>query len=544
MNEHKTQEIIHSAVLDSLVWLDKSPSQENEILKKTEKEILPLMTASHSADGVTIGLSSGASVNRPGFHWLKPSLIFCTVMILVVEIWAVYQNGYLNQFRLLDVVSQPDKNNSTPEPFLAAAAVQNKQNEYNQPLDRIDIYTDQDALWNEETGILTEGEKIEKIPGSVPFKNAVYRNAYNNGTSAEGEMIYQSDLGAVLFKDKISLRLGGDYFSVDMPQKSFQIDALDGAFDYRIFDDRSTDSYPSLLLRNSGGDCLYTRVADGVQQRLIEKYTDTNLLTLAWRPAEVYLNGEYWGIYNIRESLDAHTICRYEQISDDIADSITILQISGFAEQGNASEFKTMQTKIKNSIPAENTDDLTYLEQEIDIDSFLDWLAVEIYFGNSDYGTGRFYKVPGGKWKCLIQNLDYGLFLSDYNAVSNYLKNENTDNIIFRKILEVDQYRKLFLTKLGKLYKALTTEVMQNELDACVAWIEPGMKAHLERWAPYNDGTIVLDAPSDPEKAWDYWKQRIDRMRNGTMVKRPWNVYLHTQEFFELTNQEMAEYFQ
>ena len=91
MNEHKTQEIIHSAVLDSLVWLDKSPSQENEILKKTEKEILPLMTASHSADGATIGLSSGASVNRPGFHWLKPSLIFCTVMILVVEIWAVYQ---------------------------------------------------------------------------------------------------------------------------------------------------------------------------------------------------------------------------------------------------------------------------------------------------------------------------------------------------------------------------------------------------------------------------------------------------------------------
>ena len=544
MNEHKTQEIIHSAVLDSLVWLDKSPSQENEILKKTEKEILPLMTASHSADGVTIGLSSGASVNRPGFHWLKPSLIFCTVMILVVEIWAVYQNVYLNQFRLLDVVSQPDKNNSTPEPFLAAAAVQNKQNEHNQPLDRIDIYADQDALWNEETGILTEGEKIEKIPGSVPFKNAVYRNAYNNGTSAEGEMIYQSDLGAVLFKDKISLRLGGDYFSVDMPQKSFQIDALDGAFDYRIFDDRSTDSYPSLLLRNSGGDCLYTRVADGVQQRLIEKYTDTNLLTLAWRPAEVYLNGEYWGIYNIRESLDAHTICRYEQISDDIADSITILQISGFAEQGNASEFKTMQTKIKNSIPAENTDDLTYLEQEIDIDSFLDWLAVEIYFGNSDYGTGRFYKVPGGKWKCLIQNLDYGLFLSDYNAVSNYLKNEKTDNIIFRKILEVDQYGKLFLTKLGKLYKALTTEVMQNELDACVAWIEPGMKAHLERWAPYNDGTIVLDAPSDPEKAWDYWKQRIDRMRNGTMVKRPWNVYLHTQEFFGLTNQEMAEYFQ
>lgn len=549
MNEYKAQRAIHNAVLDSLSWLDKLPSQKNEILEKTEKEALPLMTASNTYNATTIGLSYGSSVNQSRFQWRKVVLVLCTVMILIVGILAVYHNGYLNQLTPLDVVSQPGSNNTTPESFPATVTVKSAQKSQTQPLDRIDLSVDPDALWNEENGILTEGEKIEKTPGLLPFKNAVYREAYDRGISVEGEMTYQSDLGAVLFKDRISLRLGGDYFSVDMPQKSFQIDALDGAFESRIFDDRSADSYPSLLLRNSGNDCLFTRVADGVQQRLIEKNTDTHLLTLAWRPVEVYLNGEYWGIYNIRESLDAHTICRYEQIPDDMADSITILQVGGRAEHGNASEYKAMQIKIKNSNPAENPDDLMYLEQEIDIDSFLDWLAVEMFFGNSDIGTGRIYKVPGGKWKCLIQDLDYGLFQSDYNAVSSYLKAEGMgaqkiDNIIFRKILEIDQYKKMFLTKLGKLYKALTTEVMQNELDACVAWIEPGMKAHLERWAPYNDGTIVAEAPSDAEEAWDYWKQRIDRMRNGTMVKRPWNVYLQTQEYFGLTNQEMAEYFQ
>ena len=459
MNEYKAQKAIHNAVLDSLSWLDKLPSQKNEILEKTEKEALPLMTASNTYNGTTIGLSYGSSVNRPRFQWLKPALVFCTVMILIVGIWAVYHNGYLNQLTPLDVVSQPGSNNTTPEAFPAAVTVQSAQKNQTQPLDRIDLSVDPDALWNEETGILTEGEKIEKTPGLLPFKNAVYREAYDNSISVEGEMTYQSDLGAVLFKDRISLRLGGDYFSVDMPQKSFQIDALDGAFEFRIFDDRSADSYPSLLLRNSGNDCLFTRVADGVQQRLIEKYTDTHLLTLAWRPVEVYLNGEYWGIYNIRENLDAHTICRYEQIPDDMANSITILQVGGRAEQGNASEYKAMHTKIKNSNPAEKPDDLMYLEQEIDIDSFLDWLAVEMFFGNSDIGTGRIYKVPGGKWKCLIQDLDYGLYNSGYNAVSGYLKDEGMgaqkiDNTIFRKILEVDQYKKMFLTKLGKLYKA------------------------------------------------------------------------------------------
>ena len=116
------------------------------------------------------------------------------------------------------------------------------------------------------------------------------------------------------------------------------------------------------------------------------------------------------------------------------------------------------------------------------------------------------------------------------------------DNTIFRKILETDRYRDLFLTKLGNLYKALTTEVMQAELDECVAWIEPGMRAHLERWAPYNDGTVIIEAPSDPEQAWDFWKKRIDRMKN-VMDKRPGCLYEQVQAFFGLTEEEMAHYF-
>ena len=190
---------------------------------------------------------------------------------------------------------------------------------------------------------------------------------------------------------------------------------------------------------------------------------------------------------------------------------------------------------------------MKYLEQEIDIDSFLDWFAVEMYFGNADIGTGRIYKVPGGKWKCLVQDLDYGLFLSDYNAVSNYLKEEGMgeqeiNNTIFRKILEVDQYRKSFLTKLGKLYKALTTEVMQNELDACVAWIEPGMMAHLERWAPYYDKNVILEVPTDPEKAWTYWQNRVNRLRN-VMHKRPTMLYKFIQDYFQMSDTEMDAYF-
>ena len=74
----------------------------------------------------------------------------------------------------------------------------------------------------EETGILTEGENVDKK--NLPFKNTVYRKMKDAGVKVDGELVYRSDEGAVLFKDQIRLCLDGD-FSLDMPQKGFLIDA-------------------------------------------------------------------------------------------------------------------------------------------------------------------------------------------------------------------------------------------------------------------------------------------------------------------------------
>ena len=183
----------------------------------------------------------------------------------------------------------------------------------------------------------------------------------------------------------------------------------------------------------------------------------------------------------------------------------------------------------------------------MDVDNFLDWLTIEMFFGNSDIGTGKLYRVPGGKWKCLIMDLDYGLFDSGFNSVQSYLKEEGMgqikiDNTIFRKILSVDKYRELFFTKLGNLFKALTPGVMESEVDACVAWIEPGMKAHIDRWAPHYDKNVIFDVPTTPEKAWTYWQQRVARLRN-VMRKRPTRLYNFIQEYFGMTDEEMAVYF-
>ena len=553
MNESKAQERIHEAVRDSLSWLDRLPSQETEILEQTKKEAEPLITVYNGTEETRIEPAHMPVVTGNRAVRFRALAAIAAVLVLLTGIWTIRLNRIDNLPP--DTVTQPVGSEAAPgtpgqdSPKFPAAASLTDETQ-SQSLDRIDLYVEEDLLWNKETGILTEGDNVDKSKG-IPFQNTVYRQVARAGGSAEGKLEYRNGQGSLLFTDDISLQLDPeDMYAMDMPQKSLLVKALDGAFDYPLFDDRTAAAYPTILLRNGGSDSMWTRVLDEMQHRLIDRHTDAHLLTQAWKPVNVYLNGEYWGIYNMRENVDAYTVCRYEQIPDEQADDVAILYINGeymkaAKEQRNA--FISTRSQIKNSDPAHNPEDLAYLEQEVDIDSFLDWLTVEMYFGNSDIGNGMVYRVPGGKWKCLIQDLDYGLFNSSFNSVESFLKEKGMgevaiDNSIFLKILEVDKYRELFFTKLGSLFHSLTTDVMLAELDECVEWIEPSMQAHFDRWAPLYDKKILAEAPNTPEGARRYWESRINRLRN-TMKKRPTLLYNYIRDYFGMSDTEMHVYF-
>ena len=553
MNESKAQERIHEAVRDSLSWLDRLPSQETKILEQTKKEAEPLITVYNGTEETRIEPAHMPVVTGNRAVRFRALAAIAAVLVLLTGIWTIRLNRIDNLPP--DTVTQPVGSEAAPgtpgqdSPKFPAAASLTDETQ-SQSLDRIDLYVEEDLLWNKETGILTEGDNVDKSKG-IPFQNTVYRQVARAGGSAEGKLEYRNGQGSLLFTDDISLQLDPeDMYAMDMPQKSLLVKALDGAFDYPLFDDRTAAAYPTILLRNGGSDSMWTRVLDEMQHRLIDRHTDAHLLTQAWKPVNVYLNGEYWGIYNMRENVDAYTVCRYEQIPDQQADDVAILYISGGPVQTSGemkNAFTGMRSRIKNSDPAHNPEDLAYLEQEVDIDSFLDWLTVEMYFGNSDIGNGMVYRVPGGKWKCLIQDLDYGLFNSSFNSVESFLKEKGMgevaiDNSIFLKILEVDKYRELFFTKLGSLFHSLTTDVMLAELDECVAWIEPSMQAHFDRWAPLYDKAIIAEIPTTPEGARKYWESRINRLRN-TMKKRPTLLYNYIRGYFGMSDTEMHVYF-
>ena len=73
--------------------------------------------------------------------------------------------------------------------------------------------------------------------------------------------------------------------------------------------------------------------------------------------------------------------------------------------------------------------------------------------------------------------------------------------------------------------------------------IQPEMTIHFERWAELNDRVINSDSPLSADGAMRYWKTRISRMRDQTMVARPYYIYTYTQETFKLSDRDMLYYF-
>ena len=413
----------------------------------------------------------------------------------------------------------------------------------------VSLIIDPDELYNPETGMFVAGPNLDKSKG-IPFRNSIYRQFGKIARPAYIEVFEQNGAGTVISQG-VKVALGGDY-SLDMPQKTLKIraQAKYGAkyFEYPLFEDRPFTYYKSFNLRNSGNDCVWTRFSDGFQSQLID-LLDTDIIHLAFKPVIVYINGEYYGHYNMRERKDRFCIAQWEGLDMELADQITILRASYTTVQGSNKEYRALLDKVKTLSPGKRPEDLQYILDRVDVDSYFDYLAIEMFFGNSDIGNTMFYRLPGEgqKWKWLIFDLDYGMFSSSFDSPKSYTKPKGMgdkliNNTIFLKLLENEEMKNKFLERLAYIYRTLTPDVMNQKMLSIKAILQPEMDNHFERWAPLNDRVINSDSPLSKDGALGYWNTRINRMRD-TIYRRHHFLWKYVKDAFKVSNSEMLRLF-
>jgi len=415
----------------------------------------------------------------------------------------------------------------------------------------ISLVTDPDNLWNPETGLYAEGtvEDYDKIP----FKDTTYRVVKNDENLREraANFEYITQDGVEQLNQGVDIMLNGQ-FSLDMPQKSFRITARAkyGAdtLAYPFFEDRPYQEYQALVLRNGGNDGSYTRLVDLLQSRIVD-WTGADLIHMAGDPVIVYINGEYWGQYHLRERINKYSIAAYEGWTDP--GNIDFIKGERDVLDGSFSNYKALLNYVADH-DLNDPEALQTVLDWVDVDNYFDFMIFQIYFGNTDTGNIKFYRqrAEGAKWRWVLFDLDWGYFTSERDGCFVWLDPEGSgtfdyDNSIIVSLLEVPEMRDKFLRRFGELfqnYLSKTDEIIGIAMDIYNE-IEPEMNLHFIRWAGYTHKLVASDLPSTPDAAYNYWAQRVNTRLMNTLKKRPNLAWQYVKDWFELSDEQMISYF-
>ena len=344
--------------------------------------------------------------------------------------------------------------------------------------------------------------------------------------------VYDYD-GSLMISQGAELTTSGRAYRVTFAQKAFRLVAKsiygNATFDAQLFTKRDYEVSNSFVMRASGQDCQRSHMVDSVITSLA---SETGLFYQETELAEVYVNGEYWGMYNMRERVDPFTLAQYE--GWDNPDAIDMVESNTmYSVQGSSQNIREVMQRVHRT-DLTNPANLEALRQYIDVENYLDYVIMQIYTANEDLNNVRMYRNTegDGKWRWALFDLDLA-YRNDKNSVNMWLKGGDVGSIttqnaeLFVKLMENAEMRDYFLTRFGEmLADELSAENVFGLISERYDAIEDEMRSNCERWG-WSHGS------------WTNYVKKIAQYA----INRPPRLIEFTQGAFKLTDAEVQKYF-
>lgn len=334
--------------------------------------------------------------------------------------------------------------------------------------------------------------------------------------------------GSHWFNSRAGMRLFGGMSRL-FPQKSLAIMSRkrygDARFKMPVFGEDYEDKFKFLVLRNSGSDFGKSHFRDAFMTTLVR---DWGLETQASQPAQVYINGNYWGVYNIREKVNRYFI---ESHARDVhRDSIDLLEHYLMRKRGSRAHYQDMLNFLER-YDLDIEQNYEYLSSLMEIDNFMQYQIAQVYFDNRDAGGNIKYWRPRtdeGRWRWILYDTDWGYGLhrdEAYRANSlafhtepngPHWPNPPWSTYLLRKLLRNEGFRHRFINRFADhLNTSLSAETAGSVLDSFYLLYRTEIPRHLQRWR-LRQST---------------WEEQVDIMRNFA-EKRPGYLRDDLREYF------------
>lgn len=432
------------------------------------------------------------------------------------------------------------------------------------------LVTDPDNLWDEQIGIYVQGADYtgDGLPSDITMQgDGKWANFNMSGRMWEREssFVYTSEGGKeVLYEGDLNIRIFGA-FSRKKAQKGIALvprkGVGSGSIDYPFFENRPFESYESLVLRASGQDAALSRIRDIVVLGLMDD-ADTDIATQAYVQCIVYLNGEYWGVYNLREKVSKHYVAQHYGIEDP--ESIDILVGNGdnsasvVAGDGLEDYQELIAFCESKGCDLGDPQDYAYVTARIDVENFALYCAHEICVGNTDTGNIKFWRSSelDNKWRWLPYDYCWAMngerLSSDITTTSGFRRDFFTkyfheqghgagkgfSTVLGRSLLQNNGFVEIFLEACAYMTNVVyePEKIRQKSIEVQEN-IRYEMETYdLKRWEPYNNLSVKG------------WNSHCSNIRQYAENYQDYFLY-YCQEYinehtdYELTDERMIEIF-
>lgn len=358
--------------------------------------------------------------------------------------------------------------------------------------------------------------------------------------------------GIVRINQLAGIRIFGGCSRQRFPVKSFEVFARrlygKGSFDCKIFKTEDITSFESFLIRSSADDQMQTMFRDGLGHTLV---SDLKVETQAYQPAVLYINGQYWGIHNIREKYnEAYFEEHYGVLEEDLNVIKNNPSIASNVESGSATHYLNMLAYL--SAHATDYNIYEYMNTQMDIESFIDYMASQIYLSADDWPGNniRYWRADNGKynrWRWVCYDMDQvvrsnntrwnSILLATTPYNGNNWPNPPWSVVLFNDLLKGTRFRNEFLQRITFLMNtSFSPENIIHVVDSLQEKIRDEMPFHIERW-----GGQLVDDPM--RESWisplpnsvEEWEGHVQVMRDFA-VSRPDTAVNMLRRYFKLSN--------
>lgn len=294
---------------------------------------------------------------------------------------------------------------------------------------------------------------------------------------------------------------GGGGGSRSNPQHSFRLEFDNNIFgegdvDEKLIPDRpNRNDFKSVYLRNGSNQYLRFQFKDAMETKMMS-FNTLNYYS-ACTPVVAYINGAYFGLYEMREKLnDEYFEENYKATIDSSFHLLSLSYYYKYVLRALNGSVDTFLTDYNNFIKL-NHSDAQYLNKAgkiLDIDYYTDYIIAQSWIADTDWPFNNIKMVKGDftnhTWRFILQDLEWSLnpngwTNSSYDHIGYMLGyDQNVPYIRFwQELMKDANYKRKFLNRFADLMNtsylpANTTAIAQSIYDDSFA----EMRAEYVKW--------------------------------------------------------------